>query len=519
MNLRLVSCANRSRLSTAPVWNRRRLFRKRHHGRTLRRHFHTQTHSRRFWPTTPATTSTSRLRRAARRGTTRASTGSATSTSTTPAAASTRESQIREHLELLADGVFGNPHSHNPTSLATTQLVERRAPRCCEFFNADPDEYDVVFTANASGALKLVGESYPFGRGDRYLLTYDNHNSVNGIREFARAAGRERHLRARRRRRSCGSTARWSRPSSRERPPARSNLFAFPAQSNFSGVQHPLEWVDVGAATRAGTCCSTARPSRRPTGSTSRRSSPTSCRCRSTRCSATPPASARSSPARGSSPSCGGRGSPAARSRSRRCRARAGTTSRPATPASRTAPSTTSACPPSRSASSTCRPIGIDAIHERVVALTSWLLGEMTALRHANGAPMVRVFGPTDMERRGGTIAFYLLDPDGTPYDVAPARGARRPRAASPCAPAASATPATARSRTTSRATTWPSASSEAAAGHLHRVPRHHPGRDRQDAQHDARLARDSRPTSPTSTGSWRFAEGFRDVPAEAIRT
>ena len=49
----------------------------------------------------------------------------------------------------------------------------------------------VIFTQNASGALKLVGESYPFGPGDRYLLTFDNHNSVNGIREFARAKGAE----------------------------------------------------------------------------------------------------------------------------------------------------------------------------------------------------------------------------------------------------------------------------------------------------------------------------------------
>ena len=33
-----------------------------------------------------------------------------------------------------------------------------------EFFNASPDEYVVIFTQNASGALKLVGESYPFGQ-------------------------------------------------------------------------------------------------------------------------------------------------------------------------------------------------------------------------------------------------------------------------------------------------------------------------------------------------------------------
>ena len=30
---------------------------------------------------------------------------------------------------------------------------------------------------------------FPFGPGGRYLLTFDNHNSVNGIRQFARAKG------------------------------------------------------------------------------------------------------------------------------------------------------------------------------------------------------------------------------------------------------------------------------------------------------------------------------------------
>ena len=68
----------------------------------------------------------------------------------------------------------------------TMQLVGQVRRAVLRFFNASPDEWAVIFTANASQALKLVGESYPFGYGDRYLLTFDNHNSVNGIREFAR---------------------------------------------------------------------------------------------------------------------------------------------------------------------------------------------------------------------------------------------------------------------------------------------------------------------------------------------
>jgi molybdenum cofactor sulfurtransferase len=55
------------------------------------------------------------------------------------------------------------------------------------YFHAQADDYILVFTQNASAALKLVGESFPFAPGSRCLLTFDNHNSVNGIREFARA--------------------------------------------------------------------------------------------------------------------------------------------------------------------------------------------------------------------------------------------------------------------------------------------------------------------------------------------
>ena len=61
--------------------------------------------------------------------------------------------------------------------------------------------------------------------------------------------------------------------------------------------------------------------------------------------------------------------------------------------------------------------IGIGTIHERVACLTDWLLQQMTALRHSNGAPVVEIFGPTDMTDRGGTISFALDDPQGVRLD------------------------------------------------------------------------------------------------------
>jgi hypothetical protein len=50
-------------------------------------------------------------------------------------------------------------------------------------------EYEVIFTANASSAMKLVGEAFPFAQGSSYVLAEDSHNSVHGIRVFAEKAG------------------------------------------------------------------------------------------------------------------------------------------------------------------------------------------------------------------------------------------------------------------------------------------------------------------------------------------
>ena len=107
----------------------------------------------------------------------------------------------------------------------------------------------MIFTPNATGALRLVGEACPFHPGDCFLLTFDNHNSVNGIREFARARGAETtyvpnvapDLGVEQ-----GVLARYLTDTAGDHH----NLFAYPAQSNFSGVQHPLEWIEQAHAHR-----------------------------------------------------------------------------------------------------------------------------------------------------------------------------------------------------------------------------------------------------------------------------
>ncbi len=317
------------------------------------------------------------------------------------------ESQVRANAEFLCRSVFGNPHSRNPTSLAATQLCDHARTRVLQYFNADPDLYEVVFTLNASHALKLVGEAYPWEPGGRFLLTADNHNSVNGLREFVLPHGAE---------------VRYVPPCPDMRlecveehlagaDRTRHNLFAFPAQSNFSGVKHSLDAIQTAhdhgyhvlldAAAFVPTnrldlaryapdfvCISFYKMFGFPTGVgvlLARRN---------------------------------------ALGELHRPWFAGGTVRFVSVQNQVHLQHVTgrafedgtlnylgiAAVPVGLDF---MEEIGIDNINAHVMRLTAELLDDLLALRHSNGAPMVRIYGPQGMEMRGGTIAFNLLGPQG----------------------------------------------------------------------------------------------------------
>lgn len=150
------------------------------------------------------------------------------------------KSQIMEHQDLLINNILGNPHSTNPTSQLSTRLVEEARQKVIDYFNAE--DYFCIFTQNASGALKIVGESYPFNAKSHFLLLADNHNSVNGIRQFCLAKGGTvtyapiyyENLRM---------DENFILEKLEEQGDYENKLFAFPAQSNVSGVKHDLSWI------------------------------------------------------------------------------------------------------------------------------------------------------------------------------------------------------------------------------------------------------------------------------------
>jgi molybdenum cofactor sulfurtransferase len=323
-------------------------------------------------------------------------------------------SQLRDHQALLSGGVFGNPHSTSPTSLAATALAEQARAAVLAHFKAAPDEYTVVFTPNASGALKLVGEAYPFEPGGRYLLGADNHNSVNGIREFARSRGARATYLSLAPRSMRLDGARLLEELDRVAP-GRRNLFALPAQSNFSGVQQPLEWIALARARGWDVLLDAAafaptnrldlgrwRPDFVPISFYKLFGYPTGVGCLIAR--------------------------RAALAALRRPWFAGGTV----TTASVAGDSYFLAegeagfedgtinyldLPAVEIGLRYLASVGLETIQARVHCLIGWLLERLTALRQRTGGPLVELYGPSTTEGRGGTVAFNVLARGGGGVD------------------------------------------------------------------------------------------------------
>lgn len=150
------------------------------------------------------------------------------------------QSLIDQHFLFLKEKTLGNPHSSNPTSCLAHHHVEAARAKVLEYFNAE--DYYCVFTQNASSALKIIGECFPFNENSAFLLLSDNHNSVNGIREFCRNKGGKVQYIPVQYEDLCMNDAEINTQLDSYKN-CDDKLFAFPAQSNVSGVKHNLDWI------------------------------------------------------------------------------------------------------------------------------------------------------------------------------------------------------------------------------------------------------------------------------------
>ncbi|KAK7077079.1 hypothetical protein SK128_012878 [Halocaridina rubra] len=188
------------------------------------------------------------------------------------------DSQIRNVMAELQDTLLGNPHSHHTPSDTSTQIIESVRQRILEHFHTSAQDYDVIFTAGTTDALKIVAHNFIWNvpsceladadpeLNDRQLLSVhgsfvylqDNHTSVLGIRESACNSGASVYSVARAELNEMFSSlsnptasvdvdkvAKTDDKNSITQNGLKMNcLFAYSAQCNFSGVKAPSEWIE-----------------------------------------------------------------------------------------------------------------------------------------------------------------------------------------------------------------------------------------------------------------------------------
>lgn len=321
------------------------------------------------------------------------------------------DSHITAHLDLLKKNTFGNPHSTNPTSQLSTKLVEEARQKVLDFFNAE--DYFCVFTQNASGALKIVGECYPFEDQGHLLLLTDNHNSVNGIREFCKNAGGSFEY----------APIQYEdlniHPKSLEthlqsHTDKKNKLFAYPAQSNVSGVKHDLNWIDEAQKQGWNVLLDAAAfvPSSRLDLSVHKPDFvsvsfykifgyPTGIGCLLIKKDSFP--ILRKPWFAGGTVTLVSTRSPHHYLAENHERFEDGTINYLDIPAV-------------GSGLDYISTIGIDRIQERVCSLVQYLAAALHTLQHSHGQPVVRMFGPKNREGTGGTIIMNFLDSNGEIY-------------------------------------------------------------------------------------------------------
>ncbi|KAF8536180.1 pyridoxal phosphate-dependent transferase [Trichophaea hybrida] len=132
----------------------------------------------------------------------------------------------------LCSNLYGNPHSPSAPSEVSTKRVENVRLRVLHYFNANPEDFDVVFCANATAGMKLVMEAFSaLNLGFRYRYHGDSHTSLVGIRALS---SNPQCLM------SDWDVEQWLDGPSEMRD---IGLFAWPGQSNLSGRRLPLNWA------------------------------------------------------------------------------------------------------------------------------------------------------------------------------------------------------------------------------------------------------------------------------------
>ncbi|KAK4132476.1 PLP-dependent transferase [Trichocladium antarcticum] len=153
-------------------------------------------------------------------------------------------STVERFAQKMLTGLYGNPHSANEPAKFSGDMVDAVRLKALHFLGADPAHFDLIFTANATAAIKLVADAFrdlaeqTAAKSFWYGYHRDAHTSLVGIRELTTPSNA--HVFP-----SNAAVESWlANPASPDQPPrtATLGLFAYPAQSNLTGRRAPLSW-------------------------------------------------------------------------------------------------------------------------------------------------------------------------------------------------------------------------------------------------------------------------------------
>lgn len=155
------------------------------------------------------------------------------------------KSLIDKFSKEMVGNLFGNPHSASAPAQLSGSVVDSVREKALRFLGADPAHFDLVFTANATAAIKLVAESFrdlalESSTSGSFWYGYhkDAHTSLVGPREHTNG---QHHCFT-----SDQEVEDWllgyrylpGRKEDDDTP----GIFAFPGQSNMTGRRLPLSW-------------------------------------------------------------------------------------------------------------------------------------------------------------------------------------------------------------------------------------------------------------------------------------
>lgn len=143
--------------------------------------------------------------------------------------------------------LYGNPHSHSDPAKLSGHMVDSIRLKALSFFNADPEHFDLVFTSNATAAIKLVGESFrdlassnPRSPSFWYGYHKDAHTSIVGVRELA---GGDHYCFNNDEEVEHWLSGQAGASGVYQNKAGLPGLFAYPGQSNLTGRRLPLGWI------------------------------------------------------------------------------------------------------------------------------------------------------------------------------------------------------------------------------------------------------------------------------------